>query len=165
MANTVKETVKVSNLSKFGFQIGQEFVNYSKHLPEGDKTKVVPGAEFEAELYVADSGKRYLNKILSSVPSAKAASVPSATTVDTERAKKFVPKFEKKAEGSAASTSMSKADWQAKDRSQLIGGLSHDAATMASSILNVQPAESVSDALKVYKELLEGMLKIREEVR
>lgn len=168
MANTVIVKVKIQELSKYGFKANGKYVGLSKNLSEADKTRLVPGAEFEAEYYVADSGKEYLNKILapvSSAPSApKAQEAESPKAVDTDRTKRFTPKFQKK-ENVPDSEKMSKADWSAKDRSQLIGGLSHDAAAMAASILNVQPAENVADALKVYKELLEGMLKIREEVK
>lgn len=171
MASVLKDKVTVSELSKFGFKVGNEFINYSKQLPEADKTNVVPGATFEGDFYVADSGKRYLNKILSSVPSAKGAAVSSQTTlaapafVDTEQAKKYAPKpfvakFAKK--DGAESTTMSKSEWQAKDRSQLIGGLSHDAAAITAALVNVT---QVLKPLDLYKELLTGMIAIREELK
>jgi hypothetical protein len=116
MASTVKDRIKVANLTKFGFQVGTEFVNYSKQLPEADKTQVVPGAEFDAEMYVADSGKRYLNKILASVHTlgvvAPTIANPLGHAVDTERAKKFTPKFQKKED---TSSGLSKDEWAAKD--------------------------------------------------
>jgi len=129
MATTQVDKIKVSELSKFGFKVGNEFVNYSKQLPEADKTRVVPGAEFEAEMYVADSGKRYLNKIIAisvlphvenkvATSESMAHQVPASNknpAVDTERAKKFVPKFQKK-EGGAESNAMSKDEWAAKDQ-------------------------------------------------
>ncbi len=164
MSNTVKERIKVDELSKFGFKVGQEYINYSKHIPEADKTNVVPGAEFEAELFVADSGKRYLNKILFSVPSAKVADASLGTVqkaVDTERAKKFTPKFQKKDE----SATMSKSEWQAKDRSQLIGGLSHDAAAITAAMLGLQVYNNTDEVLKCYQQVLVGMLKIRDDMK
>lgn len=115
MATTITEKIKVNKLTKYGFQVGDEFVNYSKLFK--DQAKVVPGIEFDAELYVADSGKRYLNKILGQLPSSAKEVPPTAVAtapgVDSDRAKKFVPKFEKKA---SADTSMSKEEWAAKDQ-------------------------------------------------
>lgn len=169
MANTVKEKIRVDELSRFGFKVGSEYLNYSKKLSEDDKTRVVPGAEFEAELYVADSGKRYLNKILSDVvalASAKAVppmAVSSIPGVDAERAKKFTPKFQKKADES--SDKMSKGEWAAKDRSQLIGGLSHDAAAITAAFVTVSGELKGEAILQSYKFILEGMLKIREELK
>ncbi len=159
MANTVMEKIKVDELSKFGFKVGNEYLNYSKKLSEADKTRVVPGAEFDAELYVADSGKRYLNKILTGVTAAIVKAV-SAPKTDAERAKVFTPKFQKK-ESVADSEKMSKADWSAKDRSQLIGGLSHDAAAIVANM----GLGTVEEALVEYKAALEGMLKIRDEIK
>ncbi len=169
MSSTVKERIKVDELSKFGFKVGAEYVNFSKHLPEGDKTNVVPGAEFEAELFVADSGKRYLNKIIGGSTKPYSSLVSGAeqhphvdeVKLAAEKAKKpFMPKFQKKEE--VASDKMSKSEWQAKDRSQLIGGLSHDAAAITASLV---ACTAVDDPLKLYKSLLEGMLKIRDEVK
>ena len=120
MATTQIDKIQVSELSKFGFKVGNEFVNYSKQLPEADKTRVVPGAEFDAEMYVADSGKRYLNKIIQStavstseVMAHQAPALNKNPAVDIERAKKFVPKFQKK---ETADNSMSKDEWAAKDQ-------------------------------------------------
>jgi hypothetical protein len=158
MSSTVKEQIVVSELSKYGFKIGNEYVNYSTKLPEADKTKVVPGASFHAELFVSDAGKRYLNKILSSDTSVKAA----APVVDVDRAKKFVPKFSP-AEKKATSETMTKADWSAKDRSQLLGGLCHDAATLAAAAITT--GTSAEDVLKIFKATLDGVIELRTEVK
>lgn len=168
MATTTIVKVKIEELSKYGFKANGKYVGLSKQLPEADKTKIVPGAEFEAEYYVADSGKEYLNKIVKTLTNATTetpVNTPTAITtkVDTERAKKFLPKFVKK-DVISDSEKMSKADWSAKDRSQLIGGLSHDAATLAAVVININSLDAES-ALSIYKVFLEGMLKIREEVK
>jgi len=107
MAQTVVVKVKVDELSKYGYKANGKFVGLSKNLSEVDKARIVPGAEFEAEYYVADSGKEYLNKILVAAPGN--AQGP-ATGVDVERVKKFTPKFTKKEDNS-----MSKEEWASKD--------------------------------------------------
>lgn len=120
MASTEIIKVKVQELSKYGFKANDRYVGLSKQLKEADKTRIVPGAEFDAEFYVADSGKEYLNKILSQSATAQVAATPLTITpvVDTERAKKFTPKpfvakFQKKDD---ISTGLSKDEWAQKDR-------------------------------------------------
>lgn len=155
----VTEKVKIAELSKFGFKSDKnEYINWGPRFT--DKVNLVPGVEAEFLLYVSDSGKKYVNELkgISKTEVVTPKSEPKLPAKAVEP--KAKPPFKAKED-----TAMTKSEWQAKDRSQLIGGLSHDAATMAASILNVQPAENVEDALKVYKELLEGMLKIRDEVK
>jgi hypothetical protein len=164
MSQTTVVKVKVQELSKFGFKANDRYVGLSKNLSEADKTRLVPGAEFEAEYYIADSGKEYLNKILKSIDAPHVENKPavaSGLVVDTERAKRFTPKFTKTA---AVDNSMSKADWAQKDRNMMIGGRSHDAAVIVASMVNVNSL-SGEQALSEYKFLLEGMLKIADEVK
>lgn len=164
MAQTTVVKVKVEELSKYGFKANGRYVGLSKNLSESDRTKLIPGAEFEAEFYIADSGKEYLNKIVSSVSSATVAANPlmAEGKPDSARAKHFTPKFTKKESGTE-SNAMSKADWAAKDRNMMIGGRSHDAAVIVAAALTV--GVSIEDALKQYRQALEGLLKIADEVK
>lgn len=172
MATTQVVKCRVEALTKYGFKMNGRYVNFSKQFKESDKVGIVPGAEFEAEFYVADSGKEYLNRVTSFAPihtlqvaEVISSSMPTApkpeAKVDESRAKHFTPKFKAKDD-----TSMSKADWQAKDRSQLIGGLSHDAAALVAAMISVVGDLATLDhALVAYKKVLEGMIKIRTEVQ
>ena len=65
MASTTVMKVKVQELTKFGFKANDKYVGYSPKMPEKDKALVVPGRTLEVEMYVADSGKEYVNKVLS----------------------------------------------------------------------------------------------------
>lgn len=124
MSNNVVVKVQVEALSKFGYKDAEGYVSYSKNCTDHDKALVVPGAAFEAEIYTAPSGARYLNKIVARsahVEAPKAtATVPAATlnklpvSPDTERAKKFTPKYEKKADTTSAG--LSKDEWLEKDK-------------------------------------------------
>lgn len=165
MATTQVVKVRVQELSKYGFKANDKYVNYSKQISEEDKAKVVPGAEFEAEIYVADSGKEYLNKVLKLLPLspgiapyAAAVQAPisempygvAGTKVDTERAKKFTPKYQKK---DAVDNTMSKEEWAAKDQR-----ISRQGAIQAAMIalapvvtLTLLPGE----AIKLAKQMLE----------
>jgi hypothetical protein len=113
MPSTIVADVAVQELTKFGFKMNNEYVNYSKNLSEGDRVKVVPGVKFQAELYVADSGKKYLNKIFSMLQ--KADPVKKETPV----IKASMPKTSDKvvtAPFKTKSEEMTRADWDNKDR-------------------------------------------------
>lgn len=163
MANTTLVHLKVKSLSKYGFFTAESTkgYNYSPKLSEADKARIVPGFEFDGDVYVSEKGAQYLNKIVGEV---KPVVTDVTPPVDTKVAPKFVPKFTKT---EAPTNGMTKAEWQAKDRSQLIGGLSHDAATIAVAVLNLDGSNEpgTDSALRVYRTLLEGMLKIREELK
>lgn len=152
MATTTVQKLKVSKLTKFGFIAeGVEKGFYlSPKFDEAVKVQIVPGVELEGAVFVADSGAQYLNnaKVLSSIIVKE--DKPSVKSKKDFKANK--------------DTSMTKDEWAAKDRSQLIGGLSHDAATLTAAILNVQPAENASDAVAVFKDILAQLLKVRDEL-
>ena len=147
------EKVTVTELSKYGVKVGAEYYNWSKQIKESEKGQVVPGGTYDMELYVADSGKKYINSVggeFSTLVVTKAQPKASVTPKVTPVAK---------------TETMSKAEWSAKDRSQLIGGLSHDAATLTASIIATMGELKTADILVIYKDFLEGMLSIRNEVK
>lgn len=160
MATTAKESIKVKQLTKFGFQLENgEYINFSKTLKDGDKGRIIPGGAFDVMMYRADSGKGYLNSVIAAAtPSASTPLVAVAPKV--AEVKETIPLPTKRVPNLEA---MSKSEWQAKDRSQLIGGLSHDAAELAAAAVayNV-PISSVVDQ---YKLALGLLIKIREEVK
>ena len=118
MSNNVVVPVKVEKLTKFGYADEKGYVSYSKNMSDSDKALVVPGASFEAEIYTADSGARYLNKIV-----ARAAHVDApkaqANTVKVEKpitALKSVNTPEVKPIAKAvADVPMTRVDWDNKD--------------------------------------------------
>jgi hypothetical protein len=72
--------------------------------------------------------------------------------------KAFVPKA-----GKPADAPVEKVDWAAKDRSQLVGGRSHDAVELvAASLSSCTPMPKV---LELYKEALLGILKLSDEIK
>lgn len=119
MATTKTQELRVKQLSKFGFMAEgfDKGLYFSKQFK--DQAKVVPGAVLQAELYIADSGSTYLNKILSAALADGDSLTAKAIkpSVDTERAEKvvaavFKPKFQKKEE---ISSGLSKEEWAQKD--------------------------------------------------
>lgn len=71
--------------------------------------------------------------------------------------KPFVP-FAKKAD-----TGMTKEDWAAKDRSQMIGGRSHDAVELVKACVN--SGKEMTEILTLYREALDGLIVIADEVK
>jgi hypothetical protein len=152
MANTKVVEVTVEELTKYGYKANGKYVNYSKQFNESDKANIVPGVKFSAEYYIADSGKEYLNKIVSfnvkDIPKAVEKKEVSPQ-VDPERAKKFTPKFQKK---DAIDNSMSKAEWAAKDHR-----ISRQGAIQA-AVQALAPVVGLDNLLDEAVKLSEGML-------
>ena len=153
MANNTVVKVKVEELTKYGFKNNGKYVNYSKQLAEADKAKVVPGAEFEAEFYVADSGKEYLNKILNTkaiISDIRTPVTDITPPVDQERAKRFTPKFVKK---EIPDNTMSKQEWADKDHR-----ISRQGAVQA-AVIALAPIVSLellpTEAVKLARQMLE----------
>lgn len=114
MATTQVTTVKVDELSKYGLKSNGEYLNWSKTLKEDAKVPVVPGRTFQMELYVADSGKRYINKVLDMIGTTETpnpANDVGYKSDETPAKKSFVKKAVEKATGEA----MTRADWDSKD--------------------------------------------------
>lgn len=108
MSTLTKEVIKVAELSKYGVKVGNEYVNYSKQLPEAVKGIFVPGGTYAVDFYVADSGKRYIN-----AATAVVSDVPKAE-VKTKATKSVSPKEGVRAPAEI-SKGLSKAEWQSKD--------------------------------------------------
>lgn len=163
MSNVTVVKVKVDELSKYGYKANGKFVNYSKQLSDSDKARVVPGAEFEAEYFVADSGKEYLNKIVSPIQTRaeqdrviaaidvnKLPNLPNGVVKpDTERAKRFTPKFTKK---ETPDNTMSKQEWAEKDQR-----ISRQGAVQASAIA-LAPVVSLEQLPEEMVKLATAML-------
>jgi hypothetical protein len=146
MPKTENVNVNVVELTKWGFKDQMGYVSLSKNLTEKDKAVLVPGVAFSAELYIADSGTRYLNRILSKVETPITAT-KAVTDVnppkDVERAKKFTPKYSKPEAGTSAG--LTKDEWASKDRrisrqgciqvAVQVAGSFEDAAILADKML------------------------------
>lgn len=111
MAQTVKETITVASLGKWGPKVGDEYYSWSKQIKETDKGKVVPGGTYDMELYIADSGKRYINSV---TVNGNVAPVKLKVNVEhptiQETVQKAIKTTVKKSE------EMTRADWDSKDR-------------------------------------------------
>jgi hypothetical protein len=125
MPSTQVVQVVVEKLNKFGFYDQTGGVYYSKNLKDADKLKVVPGAKFNAEYYVADSGSRYLNKVfdmLTPTEAVKKETIHAPKATKTEVLKAHAAQEDKGLVSvgglvtkMATSSTMSKEEWQAKD--------------------------------------------------
>lgn len=144
------ETIKVKQLSKFGVQLQSgEYVNWHKEIKDAEKGKVVPGGEYEVEMFRAESGKGYIQSI---AKSSDISTIVAPVFNDTPVAKPL----EKK------STEV-KTDWAAKDRSQMIGGRSHDAAMLAAAAATANVG--IEKILSDYKIALKAIVSMSEEIK
>jgi len=149
MATNVKEKVTVAELSKYGFKAGGEYYNWSKNIKEEDKGKIVPGASFDMDIYVADSGKKYVNAVNGMLSPGEAPAV--APKFNAPRTAS-TPKYEGRK--AAVSDSMSKEEWAAKDRRISRQGCIQAAVqalapTLASDVL-FDAASKLADQMLVY---------------
>ena len=144
---TVMENVK----GKYGPQIKDKagkFYSFGKFYK--GPTEFPLGSSFEADLFKSEKGNSYINNV-------------GKVTVPTEPvvvAPKVKPLFKAKAD-----TSMTKEEWQAKDRSQLIGGLGHDAAELVAALSVLSNLNTEEKLINAYKNVLLGILKVRDELR
>jgi len=143
--------ITVKALSRYGFQsITGEWLNWDKEIPESQKGLVVPGATLMMEVFQNESGKRYVK------------AVGEKTEPVAEVIKPFTPPVAK----AVTPETNQKTDWAAKDRSQLIGGLSHDAVSLVNSLIRVRgDIDTAEKMLVVYKQFLEGLIQVRSEVK
>jgi hypothetical protein len=165
--NNTLQTINVSAKSKFGVLDGAT----NKWFNPKDKELLASfsvGHSYNVELgETKKDGKTYLNIVKVVGSRGPLADVPvaevSATAAPIAKApyKAFDKPFNKFQKKTTSDTTMSKDEWKAKDRSQLIGGLSHDAAALAVA----QYTTKGGTILDIYKEMLVGMLKIREEIK
>ena len=128
-------------------------IYFDRSVLEADRGKFVPGAEVPVILRVADSGTKYVMAVLN--PAKHVAHETPALPVATSTVgAKIVTK---------ASETMSKADWNAKDRSMMLGGISHDAAQLAAA--SVTANVSIHDVVQAYCVAMTQLIKFREEVK
>ena len=138
MATTVKEVVTVDELSKFGFKSEGVYYNWSKKCPDDQKASVVPGRKFEMEIYVADSGKKYCNKILQPVPG-----IADSKPVPLPRLAPPSP---------SADAPMTRSDWEAKDQRISRAGV------IQAAVRAVGPVVPIEEIFPTAKALAEQML-------
>jgi hypothetical protein len=140
MATTTETKTTVAELTKFGFKDASGlYVGYSPKMPEKDKALVVPGRTLEVEMYVADSGKQYVNKVLSA-PVTKREVTTKPSTLPVKEVKKL-------------DEAMTRADWDAKDVRISRQGVIQAAYKVASAIA---PAPKLKEiAYRIADEMLE----------
>lgn len=86
---------------------------------------------------------------------------PEAPKVEVKAAPKSFTPFKKREFTKAADAKP--VDWDKKDRSQLVGGRSHDAVVLVQ--VSLQSCTPMPKVLELYKEALEGILKLADEIK
>lgn len=136
----MKETITVEKNGKFGPSVAGVWYSFGKFF-KGEK-ELALNVPIDVDVFVATSGKKYINEVLGNGAAAK----PAVKAPKAEAPKAVVP-----------------TDWAAKDRSQLVGGRSHDAAALVNASLVT--GTPLADVVKLYREALELVLKMAEEVK
>lgn len=159
MSSIAKETLTVTELGKWGPKVGNEYLSWSKNIKDSDKGKVVKGGTYLLDLYIADSGKRYINSV-STVPDEPAFMTPTniggmaldtaklmaRIVTDNKSSGEQKPRNSFKAQGDQKSEAMSKDEWAAKDRRISRQGVIQVA---------VQVTSSFDDAVVLANKMLE----------
>lgn len=164
----VTELIRITGVSPYSVFSGSTRFSFNKGL---DSSMFVKGSSYSVETYVNDKGNKVISKLLNCLGTL-GADVGTASPLDASanqlpaaqaapafspfKKKAFVP-YAKKADA------MSKEDWAVKDRSQLIGGRSHDAAQLVhASLVTGTPIEQV---IETYKATLIALVNMASEVK
>ncbi len=155
--NVTLQTINISAKSKFG--VLDATTNKWFNPKEKDMlSEFNVGQSYNVELSESQGkdGKTYVN--ITKVVGARGPVADAPVTVPVVVAK---PAFKKQWGAKKADVPIT--DWAAKDRSQLVGGLCHDAAALAAAVIST--GTTVEAALEKYKALLDGVLRLREGVK
>lgn len=148
------EMIKITGVSEYSVFAGQTRYGFNKPV---NSTMFQKGHTYSVAVVTGSKGGKYISRIDSDLgvleTDANAGSVLNPElNKQTFNKKSYTPKSD-----------MSKADWAAKDRSQLIGGRSHDAAQLVTAaLLSGTPIETV---VATYKSTLEQIVAMAEEVK
>lgn len=146
MAQTINKVIEVQELTRYGVKVNNEYVNWSKNINPAQKAQVVPGASYEAEIYVADSGKEYINKI-NSKPGSEAITGSKPAKADTPKYKPSAPAGPPKNDG------MSKDEWAAKDLRISRQGVIQAAVQAVAPLVSLELLHT--EAVKLANQMLE----------
>ena len=152
--------IKIEAKSNFGVLAGGTWFN-----PSDKKMLSIfeIGKTYDVEM-VENTGKG--GKVYKNIQTAKLVEGSAAPVAVLDRPAAAVVAVKKpyfKKSGFAPKSDAAPVDWAAKDRSQLVGGRSHDAVELVkASISGCKPMDEV---LALYREALVGVLSIAEEVK
>jgi hypothetical protein len=175
MASQTLQTIMVEAKSKFGVLDGTT----NKWLNPKDAGMLkdfAVGHSYNVALEesTGKNGKAYLNIVSIVGDRGPSADVPAPEIVAPVFAKTpvaapvaakapYKAPFKKAYGNSFKKNDAPATDWAAKDRSQLVGGLCHDAAALAAAVIST--GTSIESALATYEQLLAGVIKLREGVK
>jgi hypothetical protein len=158
MANVLtQEAITVEQVGKFGVRTGE--VWYGVNEPIKPESFTV-GTTYTVAISTSSTGKKYIKEVLAGNNSGQQIQNPvnvAPQTVKPAFKKSFTP-YAKKADNG-----LSKEEWAQKDRNQMIGGRSHDAAELVKASVN--SGRPMNEILALYQEALEGIIRIADTVK
>lgn len=141
---TVKETIVVEGLGKYGPKVSGKFYNLSKK--SGLELKhFTPGHTYDVIVYTSASGTKYINQLVGEVVGAAAPAVEEAPV------------------SNVSSTTDKVAYWDKKNDAQKLGGLFHDAAQITAAIVMAEGA-NVDRALEIFGTVIDRVVEIRNRM-
>lgn len=147
MAN-VTETIQVAALTKYGFQTDKkEYINWSTKLADNYKAMVVPGGSYSMELYVSESGKRYLNSVK------EANALQAAESLSKGQGMATTPQPKKKETVQPKKEEMTRADWDLKGEHISRQGTIQAAVRALASVVSLDML--FDEAVKLSDKMLE----------
>lgn len=126
-----------------------QFISFNKNV-NVPVTDLQTDGTYEFELSISEkTGKKYVNKVL------------SLGTTGVETAVNQEPRTT----SSTSSTGKSPSYWAAKDESQKLGGLFHDAATLTAAVLSLMTQQETESKMHdVFNHALEVVITARKNL-
>jgi hypothetical protein len=144
------EVVKIDRVGKFGPSINGKWYGLKKPL---QPTDFIAGQAYEIETEPwSKNGKSGIN-IMKATPASSAA--PSVSVGTAKAVEAMVDQGAKKEDKTEY--------WAAKNDSQKLGGLFHDAAQITAAIVTANGL-STDKALEEFKKVLSAVVEIREKI-
>ena len=87
-ASLIQETIVVTSVNKFGVKVWDKQYNFSKFLKDREFTE---GLEYNVEVFVSDTGAKYINAKATTDPNVKPGDNKGLITTATSLPIKFIP--------------------------------------------------------------------------
>ncbi len=159
MQNITRETLTIESIGKYGPRANGQYFSWSnKSGLSNDSVKV--GQTYDVLIYQTPGKKtRYINQIVG-----EAASAPARTLEAKAHEQSATAVEAPKAGGIAGKPAADKeAYWAAKNDSQKLGGLFHDAAQITAAVA-MSGGYDVPKALAAFEEVLNGVIAVRSKL-
>lgn len=157
MQNITRETITIEAFGKYGPKANGGYFNWSQKSGLSDASVKI-GGTYDVLVYQSPGKKtRYINQIVGETPTANPTPVVEAAPA------RIMEAPTKEVSSTKAKSDDKEAYWAAKNDSQKLGGLFHDAAQITAAIA-MSGGYDVAKALTAFEEVLNGVIKVRSKL-